>query len=65
VLKPENDSPDKLDETKTIRVPGELKVLFNRLPIEERHIAEHRMRLVMARAVHEHTFNPRDFYLGE
>ena len=59
------NAPDKLDETLTIRLPSDLKILFRKLPIEKKHEVEHRIRLVIARACHDAKFNPHDYYLGD
>ncbi len=47
----------KLDETMTFRLPSHLKDQFRKLTIEQKHEAEHRLRVVIARAVHDSQFN--------
>jgi hypothetical protein len=54
----------KLDSSITFRIPGHAKALFHKLPIERKHEAEHRLRIVIARAIHDSKFDP-DIYLGD
>jgi hypothetical protein len=54
----------KLDETMTFRLPAHLKDQYRKLTIEQKHEAEHRLRVVIARAVYDSRFDP-DHFLGE
>ena len=51
----------KLDDTISIRIPRHLKVQFDKLPLEKKHVALHNLRLEIAKAVHSSKFNPSDY----
>ena len=60
----EQDTHCKLDETMTFRLPAHLKAQYLKLTIDQRHEAEQRLRVVIARAVHDSRFD-LDHYLGD
>lgn len=58
------ESNCKLDETISFRLPSHTKAAFRKLSIEQKHEAEHNLRLVIAKATHDSRFKPQD-YLGD
>jgi hypothetical protein len=54
----------KFDDTYTFRLPGHIKSMFKKIPIEKRHIADHNLRLVIVRAIHDSKFDAST-YLGD
>jgi hypothetical protein len=51
----------KLDTTYTLRIPSGTKAMLDRLTDEQKTKLNNDLRLVMARALHDATFNPNDY----
>lgn len=54
----------KLDATLSFRIPTHTKLLFEVLTIEQKHEAYRKMRIQVARAIHDAQFKP-EMYLGD
>ncbi len=54
----------KCDDTFTFRLPGHTKAAFKKLTITQKHEAEYKLRIVIAKAIHEARF-VESHYLGD
>jgi predicted DNA-binding protein len=54
----------KLLKNYAFKIPVEMKELVDKLPDHEKAELNHRLRIEIARKIHETTFNPED-YLGK
>jgi hypothetical protein len=55
---------EKLTETYTLRISPTLKEMLDALNTEQKHDLNHRLRIEIARAIHNSKFSP-DVYLSE